>query len=316
MGGTGKTPVTDQILKALYEQHQRHVCGLSRGYGRKTRGFRWVQPGDLPSQSGDEPLLLKNRAPDRRSFAVCENRVTGIEQILKAQPKTQAVVLDDAFQHLSLRATRYLLLTTWSEPFFDDATVPVGRLREGIGARHRAHAIMVTHTPTDTSATERRAFAEACRMHPEVPIIFSRMAYTEWRNFQGQTISAPAVSCALLVSGIARPEFFRNMVAPYFNAELVSMSFADHHAFSPEDIVRVARKAAGIGATHIITTEKDFFRLRHLPNIGLWDAYAPFFPLMEMVVLEDYQAQFNSWLHEFVDTDRRMRHIHSSERSV
>ena len=59
VGGTGKTPHVEYIIQKLRNHYE--VAVLSRGYGRKTKGFRWVQATDNALQVGDEPLQYKNK---------------------------------------------------------------------------------------------------------------------------------------------------------------------------------------------------------------------------------------------------------------
>ena len=55
VGGTGKSPMSIYLLQFL--RTAQHPALLSRGYGRKTSGYREVELGSLPSEVGDEPLM-------------------------------------------------------------------------------------------------------------------------------------------------------------------------------------------------------------------------------------------------------------------
>src|SRR5690606_26275489 len=92
VGGTGKSPMTEYVLRLI--KPYLKVTVLSRGYGRKTKGFRYVGVKDHATLVGDEPLQIKRKFPDT-DVVVCENRVKGIQQI---QDQTDAVLLDDAYQ--------------------------------------------------------------------------------------------------------------------------------------------------------------------------------------------------------------------------
>ena len=111
VGGTGKTPHASAFLSILSEKlgGAHHVALLSRGYGRKTQGFRWVLEDSDWSDVGDEPSLLKSLHP-LHSVAVCENRVMGIERIAKEKPEVKVIVLDDGLQHRALRPDLSVLL--------------------------------------------------------------------------------------------------------------------------------------------------------------------------------------------------------------
>ena len=151
-GGTGKTPLV--LYLAQKWGRKRSIATLSRGYGRKTKGFRWVQPADTSTLSGDEPLLLRRLLPNHVDVAVCEDRPAGIRKILQERPATNLVLLDDAYQHLALKAGFYLLTTPFSHPFYEDALLPAGNLREPIRGKKRAQAMVVTKCPPNLSHAE------------------------------------------------------------------------------------------------------------------------------------------------------------------
>src|SRR5690606_36834659 len=115
-GGSGKTP--HLIFLVHFLQKEGIVINiLSRGYGRKTKGFLEVNQDSKPDEVGDEPLLIKQKLPQSSVF-VCENRPEGISKITEISK--QPVLLDDAFQHLPLKAGFYILLTSYHSPFYID----------------------------------------------------------------------------------------------------------------------------------------------------------------------------------------------------
>ena len=84
VGGTGKTPTAEYLISVLSDRY--NVALLSRGYGRRTVGYREVSVDDSYRDVGDEPLLLKLKFPDR-PIVVCEDRVEGINRIRKEHPE-------------------------------------------------------------------------------------------------------------------------------------------------------------------------------------------------------------------------------------
>jgi tetraacyldisaccharide 4'-kinase len=94
-GGTGKTPLTDYLLSLL---SNRKVAVLSRGYGRKTKGFKIVETESKAKLVGDEPLLLKQQHPNNLVI-VDESRTRAIERIMKNHPEIEIIIMDDGFQH-------------------------------------------------------------------------------------------------------------------------------------------------------------------------------------------------------------------------
>ncbi|MFQ3579181.1 MAG: tetraacyldisaccharide 4'-kinase, partial [Bacteroidales bacterium] len=126
IGGTGKTPHVEFIISILQKDFKLAV--LSRGYKRKTKGFREVQAGENYLLSGDEPLQIKEKFPEI-IVAVCENRKIGIKKLLELHPEIDLIILDDAFQHRRVKPGLSILLINYNKPINNDHLLPIGRLR-------------------------------------------------------------------------------------------------------------------------------------------------------------------------------------------
>ena len=140
IGGTGKSPLIEYILSLL---KNKKVAVLSRGYGRKTSGFRWVKYDSNVFEVGDEPLQMANKFTDV-SFAVSENRNKGIQKIFNSN--YELILLDDAYQHRWVKPGLSILLTTYDNLFTKDYLVPYGKLRESKNNFNRADIIIITKT--------------------------------------------------------------------------------------------------------------------------------------------------------------------------
>ena len=127
VGGTGKTPMTDFLISRLARRY--NIAVVSRGYMRKTTGFVLATKESTSAEIGDEPKLLKQRYPDQ-VVAVCEKRAEGIRKVRELYPKTNLIILDDAFQHRYVNASVDILLTEYKSPFHKDRLLPAGRLRD------------------------------------------------------------------------------------------------------------------------------------------------------------------------------------------
>ena len=267
VGGTGKTPHTEYLLRLLAEQG--HFCGmLSRGYGRTTRGF--VEGvGSSASAIGDEPWQVQHSCGSVR-VCVCEDRCAGLDRMLQSKPKPQVVVLDDAYQHRYVKPGLSVLLTDYACLYCDDAVMPAGRLRENASGARRADVIVVTKCPPHLSLSEQQRIKERLRPEARQHLFFSTMAYGNIYNVypeanaltQGTQEDAPVRRLnkqrVLLVCGIARPQAFIS----YFRSRCASvqpLTFSDHHRFSPEELSHMAHLAEQ--ADMVITTAKDAARL-------------------------------------------------------
>lgn len=155
-GGTGKTPFVEFLLNRLSGKF--HLSVLSRGYGRKTHGYKLATEDCSPAEIGDEPFQIYSKYKNKVCVAVGEERILAIPMILAENPEVEAIVLDDAFQHRYLLADLNIVLTTYQRPFFSDYLLPVGRLREGRVNVNRADIIVVTKCPQNLSEREKNDY--------------------------------------------------------------------------------------------------------------------------------------------------------------
>ena len=262
VGGTGKSPLVEYLLRLLTPYIQ--VGCLSRGYGRKTNGFRFVNIDDSPDLVGDEPLQFKRNFPEI-TVAVGEKRSLAIPFILQNEPNTQALILDDAFQHLSVKPYLNILLTTFQNPYATDYLLPVGSLRESRSAAKRAEIIIVTKSPSSLSDIEMKNFEKKLGVESYQHLFFSSISYGTLYalNEPRHILYLKNDIEVVLISGIANAE----PLEQYLNLnskKTLSLNFEDHHNFVEEDINQVISiyENLQIDKKIIVTTEKDATRLR------------------------------------------------------
>jgi tetraacyldisaccharide 4'-kinase len=261
LGGTGKTPHVELVLRTLADQGP--LATLSRGYGRSGKHFHEVQRDDTAEASGDEPLMLKRAFGNVRVF-VCADRVAGIAGIRKHAPEVQAVVLDDAFQHRRLRPGLSLVLTTWQRPWYKDALLPAGDLRDLPARARNADAVVVTKCPGLPSSAEQERWRAHLGLRPTQLLFFSTLHYAAPRSVHDPSASVPEGphAAALLVTGIADPAPLLAHARERFG-RVEHMAFPDHHRFTRSDQQRMAQRFASFAdlPKTLITTEKDATRL-------------------------------------------------------
>jgi tetraacyldisaccharide 4'-kinase len=267
VGGTGKTPHVDFLVHLL--KPFGPLATLSRGYGRRTKGFRLATDVDTADTIGDEPLLLyrkhgqNHRADQARVLiSVGEKRAEAIPELLKINPDLQVIILDDAFQHRPVQAHLNLMLTDYNRPFYDDQPFPGGRLRERRHGARRADAVLVTKCPAGLSLTEQRVIQNRIRVYgrADVPVFFTGFRYGDPINFASSSIRT-SLKSVVLVSGIARPESLEQYVKSHFSL-VRHWRFADHYRYAPADLKRILDELPA-DAT-VLTTEKDFVKLAPL----------------------------------------------------
>lgn len=263
VGGAGKTPHIEYLIELL--QPYINVATLSRGYKRKTSGFIAVQTNHSAEQVGDEPLQYKRKYPDV-FVTVAENRAFGIPELMKQKPDNQAILLDDAFQHLAVTPGLNILLTEYSNLYVDDYLLPLGRLRERATAAKRADIIVVTKCPFDLNEENKELVLQKLSPKENQKVFFSKYDYPRAPyyilNSQYQANLTDQLDI-LMVSGIARADY----LIDWLNTRAKSvrlMEFADHHFFSNADIGQIKNVFDAIDSKNkiILTTEKDAVRFQ------------------------------------------------------
>lgn len=260
LGGSGKTPHVEYLARLLGD-HLR-LASLSRGYGRKSNGFKWVNPDSGVREVGDEPLQI------RRKFdfpvAVCESRVDGVIKVMADHPAIQTILLDDSFQHLRIKPYINLLLTEYNRPFVEDHVLPAGSLRDLRSSAMRADAIIVTKCPANLSKEDMDSMAKRLRPASHQKVFFSTLEYGAPYHcfFPDQKIELAEMNHILLFLGVAKPSYITNWVEPQCES-LRLLKYPDHHHFTKEDIgnMRLGYEEIKDKGGIVLTTEKDFARM-------------------------------------------------------
>ncbi len=255
VGGTGKTPLTEHLIRLLAPDYV--VATLSRGYGRKSKGFRIAGPDDNAATIGDEPFQFYVKYGDRIRVAVGEDRAYAIPNILQEHPETEIVLLDDAYQHRRVRPSLNLLLSDFHRPFYTDLLMPAGRLRESRSGADRADVIIVTKCPPEISDEDMIEIERAIREYADKPVFFTHIRYGRPQPFSGGGKIGRDV---LLLSGISNVKPLVHYVSHNFNL-VKHLNFNDHHEYSGRDVETLARYSRENPEVSILTTEKDKVKL-------------------------------------------------------
>lgn len=261
LGGTGKTPHTEYLIRLLENNYR--VATLSRGYGRKTKGFQLADETSTYEDLGDEPLQYFKKFHDIQ-VAVDEDRVDGVRKLICSPNHAEVVLLDDAFQHRSIKAGLNILLTEYGHLYCDDFLFPAGTLRDVRSASKRADLIVVSKSPKDLDESEKQRIIGKLKPSEGQKVFFSSLEYQDLEplNDKAKTITAEKAESVLAFCGIAHPEPFVEALKNQFK-NVDSLRFADHHAFTKEDISSILDRFANLDDDKkiIVTTEKDAARL-------------------------------------------------------
>jgi tetraacyldisaccharide 4'-kinase len=258
VGGAGKSPMTEYLIRLFKDNYKPTV--LSRGYGRKTKGFLLAADNPLASDIGDEPSQFKHKFPDV-TVAVCEKRVAGIEHL---RDKYGLVILDDAYQHRALKPGFSILLFDYNRLTDPRFVLPAGNLRESFNGRRRANIIVVSKCPATLSDDDVILIKKNIRPFRHQALFFTAISYLPFRKLNGATVyqTVDEQTNVFLLTGIASPEpLFRHLkkLTPHIHHH----NYPDHHQFTLKNISKLADDFAACAAQKkiIITTEKDAQRL-------------------------------------------------------
>ena len=266
VGGTGKTPFTEYIIKLLNKNFK--IAVLSRGYKRKTKGYFLSKADSTPIEIGDEPVQIKNKFPDI-TLAVDEKRVNGIQNLISEIPGLEAIILDDAFQHRYVKAGLNILLTDFNRLFYNDHLLPVGMLREDKSGKKRANIIVVTKCPIYLSLEEKETIEKKIKPYDSQKIFFTGLYYkTPVSLFNNKNLECNKNTNVLLVTGIANPLPLLSYLEHQFNA-IEKLFFKDHNTYTNQNINKIYKIYQNIASENkiIITTEKDAVKLKLIKNL-------------------------------------------------
>lgn len=311
VGGTGKTPHVEYLAQLLLEEDLR-IATLSRGYKRKTRDFRIASPESTAREIGDEAMQVKHRFPEI-TVAVDRNRVNGIQNLMKLAPPVEVILLDDAYQHRSLKPGFSILLVDYNRPIDRDLLLPAGRLREPAANRNRANIILVTRSPERIKPIELREYVN--RLKPSIGqhIYFTSMRYGDllpvYPHIPVKEVSwfKEHVKAVLIVSGIANPRHLRQY-ARSINTNIVEISFPDHHHYTQKNLKHITRTFMELRENNaqvmVLTTEKDAMRLReHSPD---QDLKAAIYAIrIHVNFLQEDKEEFDRQIRDYVSSNKR-----------
>lgn len=286
-GGSGKTPHIEYLLRLLSD---KKCAVISRGYGRKTKGYLDVNEEAKALEVGDEPLQVKRKF-QAVSVSVCEDRVMAVPQLLEENPETELILFDDAFQHRYLKGKINLLITSYKDPFYADCLLPFGNLRERRKESGRADFIIVSKCPPDLNKKERHAVLSQIRKYSSAPVFYTVFEYEPWvavnqtaeDRIKSQDLATQPV---FVFSAIAHGSAWAEEVLKRFSAKVGELTFKDHHAFSKHDINLFLKKWQQAGKPLVLTTEKDWMRLKEFSEL-LQEVPMLYFPLRVRMLAEE-----------------------------
>lgn len=277
VGGSGKTPLVIMLAKYLKRKNIK-VGILSRGYGRKSKGYKLVSKGDKPllnvQDAGDESYLIAEEC--RVPIAVAEKRVEGVQQF-KKDVQLEIIILDDAFQHRWIK--RDLDIVVIDQKFLSDVNsidqrlLPLGLLREHFDSLERADIVII-----NKKFSRKIGIPLKFRKY----LLPNKIFYSSYiidgiydlksdkkfsiKDFEGQK--------SLVVCGIARPFSFLRILDQNNIQIKNKLVFVDHKNYTKKEVEKIRKEFYETNSYSVLTTQKDAVKLsefaRELDDIDIY----------------------------------------------
>lgn len=314
VGGTGKTPHTEYLVELLRKSFK--VATLSRGYKRKTKDFRIASSSALVREIGDEPIQIFRNFPDV-IVTVDRNRVNGVKRIMKEYPEAEVIILDDGFQHRKLKPGFSILLSDFERPFIRDHMMPYGNLRENKANMRRADIILITKSPEDLSAIQRRLIVKEINKSAKQNLYFTSVCYKaplavfENHNVNSRSDISEGPGCGIvLITGIANPKPLKEHLQKSYQ-EITHLTYSDHHSFNENDLLNISSAFINLKSPvrYLFTTEKDAVRLREFTNIAEPVRSAFYYIPIGIQFLNEDKEEFDNLVIDYVRKNHRNNRV-------
>jgi tetraacyldisaccharide 4'-kinase len=306
VGGTGKTPTAEYLIRWA-KRNELKVAYLSRGYGRRTRGFMAVEGNHHTArQVGDEALQVASKFPNT-PVGVCENRVQGVLQLHSLYPDLQCVILDDAFQHRRIHRDLDLILIDATRTPWDDYLLPLGRLREPFTSYKRADLILFNRV----GVNEKLRFYKQKVKEVKTVVVNTHPVSLKPFNPLHSTIPVELAKGRVCVvfSGIGNPKQFQATLKAMGLQAYHTKAYPDHYRYREASLQKLLRRYKRIirkkdvqflHSPILITTEKDYIRLKTEPWIAEFADFPFYYVEIQMQVTEGSERLEHLLYHQLI----------------
>jgi len=255
-GGTGKTPMVIWIARQMHDAGYPVVI-LSRGYKRRSYFTKIVSDFAKVRASlraaGDEPFLIAKKLPGV-PVIVCKNRIRGARKAIR-RFNPRVILLDDGFQHRKLARNFDMVLIDKPKSLQSNVL-----LREPVKNLRRADTVVFTKYDLHERSEEiidNMVKAFAC------PVFHAK--YTPAGVCNDNEKNPPEFikgKTVFLVEGIGNPKYFKHVVDKMGAHVSRVFIFRDHARYSRWRIRGILKKFEASSADCIVTSEKDWYKLR------------------------------------------------------
>jgi tetraacyldisaccharide 4'-kinase len=241
IGGTGKTPVVQSIVRFLQTQGYRPGV-ISRGYGGTLANFpHLIESKDSSHEVGDEPYMLCQSLGV--PVVVDPVRTRAVSFILNSG--VDVIISDDGLQHYALHRDYEVCVIDGSRGLGNAQLMPVGPLRE-----HKSRLESVDYVLRSDSVVSRSTF----QIEPESWCNLKTEQEYELSRFKLK-------SNALAIAGIGNPDKFKQTLNE-LNLHCAHKWFADHYDYKAQDFSDLTQQ--------VLMTEKDAVKIKPFAGDDMW----------------------------------------------
>ena len=299
VGGTGKTPMAEMVIAYMSQMHR--VALLSRGYGRRTKGYLEVHGDAHYRDVGDEPLQIKLKFPET-VVVVCEKRAEGIRRLRAEHPEVDLIVMDDGFQHRYVEPKVNVVMIDATRPVQHDRMLPVGTLRDLPEELHRAHYFVVTKCPEHMAPIDRRILRKVL-----IQVAYQRVYFTRFDRVMEEPVyqvdggdgTLTSGREVIALSGIGNPAPFLKSLRERYKV-VAEVTLDDHHIYKVRDMNALKALLEKHPGAVIVTTEKDAVKMTNRAKIPSEVRRALYYQPINISFIEDSATDFLQKLEEDV----------------
>lgn len=259
-GGTGKTPFVELITEYLLKKG-KFVIIVSKGYKRDIDDIKVVETGyknekhELNTENlGDEALMLLENLSEKElggGLLVVGDDKTKAAKFASTKFKPEIIIVDDGFQHRKLYRDLDIVLLN---PDSDKHLIPAGKMREPVKNFKRADLLVINNKFDKFPVNENRK---------NMPQVICSYVFEGFKGTNDNLPDTGSITSATVFCGIGEPGSFKTLLND-LNVKIDEfIIFPDHYYFTNEDLEKIMRSFKNNGSSHIITTQKDFVRLKN-----------------------------------------------------
>ena len=226
LGGTGKTPLALEIVEVLKRVNKK-AATIKKSCKDHEDEFNLIQ--------SRKATLYKNLS---RSLAIKE----------AIKNKLDCVVLDDGFQDRTIHKNLNILCFNEAQWIGNGMTIPSGPLRENFSSLKRCQIVMINGN------TDYKFEKKIKKISNSINIYYSKYVPINIKKFKKKKL--------LAFAGIGNPNNFFTLLKKNKLIVEKKISFPDHYNYSLKELNRLITFAVK-NNLNLITTEKDFFRIKH-----------------------------------------------------